>query len=351
MKRLLLLVMSCALWMYGQRLLASEQEPPPRNTVFPVQHEALQCTAFSPYVDRLNPEFGPQPSKELINTLLDKLIAETPYRCIMTYGVINGLEHIFPAAGARKLKVIAIIWLDKEIEMNSRSIAKGIEVAKAYPETIIKLSCGSEVRTRHDKAFDGEILRCIDSLREAGVTQPITTIDTWWEWCDRKPGCQQNLFADKVDWIGTNIFPWWENKYSGVYPCTTAEQAADFHIARLTELRKTYPGKDVIVTEFGWPQGPKGGTEINNQTGQQCGVANPANQALVVQTTFKKLAEKQWSGVVFEAFSESWKPGSEGLFGSYWGICQGESPYGCSSESTRQAQGLANGYSSLKSPE
>jgi exo-beta-1,3-glucanase (GH17 family) len=250
----------------------------------------------------------------------------------MTYGVMNGLEHIFAAAEARQLKVISIIWLDKEIEMNSRSIASGIAMAKAYPETIIKLSCGSEVRTRHGKKFDGEIMRCIDGLREAGVAQPITTIDTWWEWCDRQASCQQSLFADKVDWIGTNIFPWWENKFSGFHPCTTAEQAADFHIARLTDLRKIYPGKDVIVTEFGWPNGPEGGTEINSNTRQHCGVASRANQALVVQTTFKKLAEKHWSGVVFEAFSETWKPGSEGLFGSFWGMCQGEPPYTCKTE-------------------
>ena len=83
------------------------------------------------------------------------------------------------------------------------------------------------------------------------------------------------------------------------------------------------------MTEFGWPNGPEGGSEMNDHTGQHCGIANKTNQTLVVQTTFKKLAEKNWSGVVFEAFSESWKPGSEGLFGSYWGICQGEPPYSC----------------------
>ena len=304
-------------------LLAAE---PPTT---PPQAQAMQCAAFSPYVDGLNPEYGAHPSAELIDGLLDRLIAETPFRCIMTYGVINGLEQVFAGAESRKLKVIAIIWLDKDVAMNSRSIAGGIAAAKHYPDTIVKLSCGSEVRTRHGTRFDGEILRCIDALRGAGVTQPITTIDTWWEWCDRKIDCRQNLFSDKVDWIGTNIFPWWENKFSGIHPCTTAEQAADFHIARLTELHETYPGKEVIVTEFGWPNGPNGGTELNGHTGQHCGIASPANQALVVKTTFSQLAEKNWSGVVFEAFSESWKPGSEGLFGGFWGVCQGEPPYRC----------------------
>lgn len=293
------------------------------------ENKAMQCVAFSPYVGDINPNYGVHPSKELIDTLLDKLVKETKFRCIMTYGVLNGLEYTFAAAEARKLKVIAIIWLDKDIPVNDQSIASGIQVAKAFPKTIVKLSCGSEVRTRHGNVFDGEIVKCMDSLRRAGVKQPITTIDTWWEWCNRAAPCQKTGFEAKADWIGVNIFPWWENKYASVHSCTSAEQAADFHIARLEEIRQAYPGKDVVLTEFGWPSGPEGGTETNTRTGQKCGVAGSKNQVKVIQSTLKKLAEKNWSGNVFEAFSEKWKPDDEGNFGSHWGICQGEPPYTC----------------------
>ncbi len=299
------------------------------NGPIPPSNEVLQCAAFSPYVGDLNPDKGAHPSRELINELLDKLVKETRFRCIMTYGVMNGLEYVFAAAEARNLKVIAIIWLDDDINVNTQSINSGIEVARAFPQTIVKLSCGSEVRTRHGNAFDGEITRCIDSLRKAGVTQPITTIDTWWEWCNRSWPCKQTSFGKSVDWIGTNIFPWWENKYSGIFPCTSASKAADFHIARLKDLRKTYPKKDVILTEFGWPNGPAGGTEYNIHTKQHCGVAGKKNQMRVVEQTFRKLSQKNWSGVAFEAFSENWKPSNEGSFGSYWGLCEGKPPYAC----------------------
>lgn len=322
MKHLLMFVISMALLSYGHSAFARKQ-------IKAHEQNILQCAAFSPYVGKLNPDYGAHPSPELINGLLDTLIKETPFRCIMTYGVLNGLDAIFSAAEARHIKVIAILWLDNGIAVNSQSITKGIEVAKAFPKTIIKLSCGSEIRTRHGNAFDGEITRCIDSLRKAGVTQPITTIDIWWEWCNRSLTCEQNSFASKVDWIGANIFPWWENKFSGIHTCTPAEKAADFHIARLAEIRRAYPGKEVIVTEFGWPNGPEGGTEINIKSGQHCGIANKKNQRLVIQSTFNKLAKKLWSGVVFEAFSENWKPDNEGNFGSFWGICQGEPPYTC----------------------
>lgn len=329
MKHLMLVVFYILLMSWQNASAADKTAAAPKN-----KNDALQCAAFSPYVGTLSPDYGPSPSRELINTLLDKLVKETKFRCIMTYGVMNGLEYTFAAAEARHLKVIAIIWLDQDIAINSKSIASGIEVAKAFPKTIIKLSCGSEVRTRHNYAFDGEITRCIDSLRKAGVSQPITTIDTWWEWCNRTTPCHQNSFGVQVDWIGTNIFPWWENKHSGLYHCTPAKEAADFHIARLEDVRRTYPDKEVIVTEFGWPNGPEGRTETNPKTGQKCGIANKKNQALVVQSTFKKLAARNWSGVVFEAFSENWKSSNEGDTGPFWGICQGEPPYTCAKEFT-----------------
>ena len=108
----------------------------------------LQCVAFSPYVGKLTPDYGIPPSKALIDSLLDKLIKDTPFRCIMTYGVINGLEAVFTAAQERQLKVIAIVWIDKDKKVNSQSISSGIYLARTFKDTIIKLSCGSEVDQR-----------------------------------------------------------------------------------------------------------------------------------------------------------------------------------------------------------
>ncbi len=294
------------------------------ETVANPEAEELRCIAFSPYVGNLDPNTGPHPSRALIRTLLNKIVQETSFRCIMTYGVLHGLDYTFKAAQARGLKVIAILWLDEDIGINDRSIEKGIKAAKAYPETIIRLSCGSEVRSRHGNRLDAEILKCIERLRGAGVTQPITTIDTWWEWCVRpllRGACYVSDLTPQVDWIGINVFPWWENKFSGLYPCTPAKKAAAFHIARLQEVMAAYPDKEVILTEFGWPAGPRGYRETNRFTGQRCGVANSANQDLVIKKTLAKLNEKGWPGVVFEAFREPWKV-IEGPVGPFWGICK-----------------------------
>ncbi len=291
----------------------------------------LQCVAFSPYVNQLTPNYGATPNAEIIDTLLDTLIKETPFRCIMSYGVLNGLEAIFPAAKKRGIKVIAILWIDKDKLVNSDSISHGIALARQYPETIIRLSCGSEVRTRHGYAFDGETERCLNALREAKVTQPIGVIDTWWEWCNRSQPCHENQFSKQVDWIGINVFPWWENRHADLFPCVNANEAADFHVARWQEVKKTNPTKEVIITEFGWVSAPEGKAQINLKTKKECGgVASQKNQQLVVQSTFKKLAEKKISGVAFEAFSENWKANKEeGDFGRFWGLCQSTPPYTC----------------------
>jgi hypothetical protein len=40
-----------------------------------------------------------------------------------------------------------------------------------------------------------------------------------------------------VDWIGVNVYPWWENKYSPLFPCIPAEEAAAFHRSRVENVQ------------------------------------------------------------------------------------------------------------------
>jgi exo-beta-1,3-glucanase (GH17 family) len=135
--------------------------------------------------------------------------------------------------------------------------------------------------------------------------------------------------ASYVNWIGVNVFPWWEDKYSGIFPCTTAAMAADFHLARLQNVKDAYLDKEVVLTEFGWPAGPAGYRETNLYTGQKCGIASEANQNLVVSSTLAKLKENNLPGIAFEAFREKWMAKYEGKVGPFWGVCLGTAPYKC----------------------
>ena len=288
----------------------------------------LHCVAFSPYVEGLNPDWGHHPSAEKIGELLDRLTADTPFRCIMAYGVLPELEPIYAAAREHGLAVIAIVWLNDDPEVNSRSIAAGMRLAHEYRDVIVRVACGSEVRTRHGHRLDGEIDRCIRALRGAKVPQPITTIDTWWEWCDAASPCRRTRFSPDVDWVGINIFPWWENLHSGLFGCTGAGDAAAFHLERLAEVRRVYPDKEVMVTEFGWPAGPPDPAEAAGVRAA-CAEAGPKAQLQVVNETLAELRRRGWSGVVFQAFREPWKAGREGAVGPFWGLCEGTPPYRC----------------------
>jgi exo-beta-1,3-glucanase (GH17 family) len=96
-------------------------------------------------------------------------------------------------------------------------------------------------------------------------------------------------------------------------------------------VQHTYPKTPVVLTEFGWPKGPKGAVAVNIHSKQGCGEASSEHQMQVVKETFQQLAKKHGSGVVFEAFAEQWKPDNEGHAGGYWGLCDGTPPYRCPS--------------------
>lgn len=136
------------------------------------------CLNFTPYVKGYNPDHGPHPPPEIIDTLLDIIVAQTNYTCIQTYGVLRGLNYTFEAAYRRGLKVMAVIWLEPDNEeYNQQSIDLGITMAHKYNKTIISLSCGSELRVRNPKAVATPIIQnCIRRLRAGNVVQPITTV-------------------------------------------------------------------------------------------------------------------------------------------------------------------------------
>jgi hypothetical protein len=111
-----------------------------------------------------------------------------------------------------------------------------------------------------------------------------------------------------------------DSSYSGIYPCTSAAAAADFHVARYFDVTAKYPGKTAIVTEYGWPAGPDGYAETNERTGHRCGVASPANQHIVVEGTAAQFSQLGIPSVAFSAFSEAWKLRYENPVGPYWGF-------------------------------
>jgi exo-beta-1,3-glucanase (GH17 family) len=120
--------------------------------------------------------------------------------------------------------------------------------------------------------------------------------------------------------------------YSGVWPCNTPATAPQITLSNHKTLKALYSGKQVVLTEFGWAAAATGTSikvQANVITGQQCGVANDANQKALVQAMIDLYRTEGLPCNTFEAYREPWKGTSDEDVNRYWGICLGTSPYTC----------------------
>jgi len=235
----------------------------------------------------------------------------------------------------RNLKVLAIV--DLTTGDNSGVINNAIAMAKQFPDTIIALSCGNELGANNgmtDRVVQ-VVQECVRGLKAGGVQQPVGSIDVFNVLCGGKEqpcNVQWTGISSVVDWIGLNDYPWWNNVFSGVWPCNTAAQAAQRTLDHYRAIQSLYPGKPIVMTEFGWPAAT-GGNSITNPanyvTGQQCGIANDANQKMMLQNTIDLFRMNKLPCNTFQSFREDWKGTSPTDINRYWGFCQGVPPYDC----------------------
>lgn len=293
-------------------------------------NNSLGCIAFSPETGPYSPMNGDVVPSDHVDKLLDALVSQSNFQCIATYRVTNGNDYVTPAAKARGLKVILGIWIDGDsVAETNNNINRGIELAKQYEDTVIGVSCGSEMRVRHSKEIAERMtFDCINRVRAAGVKQPIGVRDLWFDWCDAQTPCAQwSTMSGKVDWIGVNIFPFWENWFTRT--CITPEETPQFHLTIYQQMQSIYPDKMIMVTEFGWPGG--GTFQYPNLDPPPVGCADTTdeNQQIVVRETLKVFRDNKVPCVLFQAFRSKWKANQEGTVGAYWGLCEGEASMNC----------------------
>jgi cellulose synthase/poly-beta-1,6-N-acetylglucosamine synthase-like glycosyltransferase/exo-beta-1,3-glucanase (GH17 family) len=125
---------------------------------------------------------------------------------------------------------------------------------------------------------------------------PVTTGEIWTKYRDYPE------LAHAVDYIAAHVLPYWEKIDEGA--------AVGFTISAYNELRERYPGKRVVIAEFGWPS-----------AGYNRGDADPGRGAqAVILRDFVARAESQGIDYnIIEAFDVKWKV-SEGGVGPYWGL-------------------------------
>ena len=276
-----------SIWAFFNR---PETEPP-----WP---ERIQGFSFSPLRVGDNPIEHKLPSEEDIDNDLALLSGRT--NAIRTYSVEGTLGSIPELARRHGLNVTLGAWLDKDLEKNEREIETVIRLAKENYRNVIRVTVGNEAVLRGDLTPE-QLTGYLDRVRKA-LDVPVSTAEPWNIWYKYRE------LGDHVDFIAAHMLPFWEG--------THVKKAVWEVLGHHNLLAETFPGKQIIIAEVGWPS-----------LGRTRGDATPslANQATFLRR-FLQIAEEQgYIYYVMEAFDQPWKRfDSEGAVGGYWGVWDAE---------------------------
>lgn len=219
-----------------------------------------------------------------------------PYtQWIRSFGMRNGLENIPAAARSYKKKAAAGAALGRDGVQNAQEIANLIAAAQAGLVDIAIV--GSETLLRGDLSED-QLLGYMSQVKLAvPASVLVTTADTYAQWL-----AHPRVIAAS-DVVAANFYPYWEKVPIGKALCSLRAQ---YH-----KLAAASAGKQVIVSETGWP---------GDGNPQGAAVAAPANATRFLLEFVSWARANNVTYWYFEAFDESWKAAYEGPQGAHWGI-------------------------------
>ena len=233
---------------------------------------------------------GPVPAERLAEDL--RLIAEVTGH-VRTY-TQRGLEAV-PALAARAgLTVTAGAWLGHG-EAADRAELDALEALESRHRNVVRLVVGNETLLAARWPIE-RLVAALERVR-ARSTLPVSTAEPWHVWLEHPQ------LADHVDYLMVHLLPYWEG--------VPAERAVEHALGRLAQLRAAFPGKPIVVGEFGWPS-----------AGSARGAAHPSPeaQARVVREFAAHAQRSGLDAIVIEAFDQPWKRRLEGAVGPHWGV-------------------------------
>jgi exo-beta-1,3-glucanase (GH17 family)/cellulose synthase/poly-beta-1,6-N-acetylglucosamine synthase-like glycosyltransferase len=262
------------------------------QSVSPPDLDSLVASvSFQPFRADQDPTANDVPTAEQINH--DLAVVADVSRSVRTYSSTGGLEQVPALARRHGLNAVIGAWVDKDEARNKREIESAVELARAN-RNVKGLIVGNETILREDKTAD-EMIQLIRQVKKR-VKVPVSTGEVWHVWMKHP-----KLVAE-VDFIAVHMLPYWEG--------VPADKAVEYAFTRYEELRKTYPGKRIVIAEFGWPsQG------YNNKWAQP----SPLAQAATLRQFISEANARGIEYNLVEAFDQPWKT-NEGSVGPYWGM-------------------------------
>ena len=253
----------------------------------------IQGFSFSPFREGQSPSKRIYPTVEQIDR--DLAILAGDVHAVRAYTVEDNLAEIPKLAAARGLNVTLGAWITPDAERNEQEIAKLIKVYQENYRNIVRVLVGNEVILRADQSVN-QMIEYLDMVKKATKTW-VSTAEPWHVWL------QYPQLVEHVDFIAVHFLPYWEG--------IPVDEAVDYCVMRYNELKERYPGKEIVISEVGWPSGGRI---------RQKAVASPANQAKFLRR-FLDVAEKNnYTYYIMEAFDQIWKKDLEGEAGSLWGV-------------------------------
>jgi exo-beta-1,3-glucanase (GH17 family)/cellulose synthase/poly-beta-1,6-N-acetylglucosamine synthase-like glycosyltransferase len=251
----------------------------------------LPSVSYAPFEGTSHPDVDNIPQVEKIRADLKKLSTMT--KAIRLYSSTGGVELVPPIAAEFGLKVTVGAWIDKNSERNEREIDAAITLAKRN-SNVNGVVVGNETIYRGEQKVE-DLIDLIKRVKKS-VNVPVTTGEIWNIWRDNPE------LASSVDFIAAHVLPYWEN--------FTDKQAVDQAVYLYQLLREKFPGKRVVIAEFGWPSA---GYNLRNAE------PGPFEQASVLRTFVSRAEAIGMEYNIVEAIDQPWKF-FEGGVGPYWGI-------------------------------
>ncbi len=250
----------------------------------------LASVSYEP-VGKAHPDSGVRAQATQIRADLKALAPLT--RAIRTYSSTGGVELVPGIAQEFGLRVTVGAWIDKHLDRNEREIRSVIDLAKRHSNVNGSI-VGNETLLR-DEIKASDLIKLIQRVKRS-TNVPVSTGEIWNEWLEHPE------LVSQVDFIAAHILPYWEG--------VPAAQSVDQAILIYDKLRQAYPGKRIVVAEYGWPS-----------AGYNMHAANPGRveQALVLRDFISRAESYGIDYNIVEAIDQPWKT-NEGGVGPYWGM-------------------------------
>lgn len=270
--------------------VAGESEEVLKDLFREILDNGVHGFCFSLYEDGQKP--GDIISEAQVRRRMEILKPHTKW--VRSFSCTEGNEWIPKVAKEMGIKTLAGAWLGNDDEINQREVAGLIQLAKEGYVDIAAV--GNEVMYRKDLTED-QLIEFIKKVKAEITSIPVGYVDAYYEFSHRPK------ITELCDVILCNCYPFWEG--------CPFENSLDHMKQMYYQAKEAGKGKEVIITETGWPS-----------QGENLKGAFPSEKS--ARDYF--INTQLWSSndnipvFYFSSFDESWKVGSEGIVGAYWGI-------------------------------